>query len=334
MTTFEYGRMPNRGYRPTRPTMPPVGLAAVLLAALSLLFVPVQRVAALKGTAARLLLPGQRQVAQARDWTLRQVEVLASACKASERQSALAAELRRLASRNCELEAALALSRVGDVAPPPDGMPLLLADLVPARVLGRQARAFLERADLIDRGGDSGLFAGDLAVAGGAALNEATPLIDRGTDGALAVDDLALAGRRVWGRLSDVGPRTASVRRVTDVGFREVVQLAHWDDARWRATSRGVLEGTGERLARVRMVDTTEPVSVGDYVLATGVHGAVSAPLIYGRIARVDRGAGKTHWDIWIEPAVAPDEPGVVAVLRLSLNPKRAGAANDGKLRK
>jgi len=334
MTTFEYGHPPTfrqSGYRPVRSTVPPIGLAAMLLAALILALLPVRRMAAIKGAAARLLVPGQRELGRARDWALRQVEIYSSDRATSARQSLLAAELRRLSSRNRELEAALALARVGDDTPPPDGAPLLLADLLPAHVLGRQARAFLERADLIDRGGLSGLFAGDLALAGGSALTDAAPMIDQGADGALAVDDLALAGRRVWGRLSEVGPRTASVRRVTDVGFREVVQLAHWGDARWRATARGVLEGTGEPLARVRMVATTEAVNVGDYALATGVRGAVSAPLIYGRVARVERGAGKAHWDIWIEPAVGADEPGVVAVLRLSLNPKRAGAVSEGE---
>ena len=328
----ESGYSPNSresGYWPARSSAPNLGLAAMLLAALVLALVPAPRVALLKGAAARLLAPGQRQVAQARDWTLRHVKLLADARATAEQQALVADELRRLRSRNLELEAALALSRANDVAPPPDGTPLLLAGLVPARVLGRQARAFLERADIIDRGGGDGLMAGDLAVAGEAAaddvaLTEAKPWIDQGAYGALAVDDLALAGRRVWGRLSEVGPQTARVRRVTDGGYREVVQLAHWGDARWRATARGVLEGTGGPMARVRMVATTEPVSVGDYVLATGARGAVSAPLIYGRVARVERGAGNTNWDIWMAPAVGPDEPGVVAVLRLSLNPQRS----------
>jgi hypothetical protein len=331
MTMFEYGRSSKSrefAYRVAWPTTPAVALTAVLLAALVLALLPAPRVAALKGLATRLLAPGQKQAARARDWSRRQISHFASERASAERHSLLAEELHRLRSRTIELEAALALSRVGAVAPPPDGAPLLLADLVPARVVGRQARAFLERADLLDSGGDDGLFAGDLA------LTEPKPLVDQGADVALAVDDLALSGRRVWGRLSEVGPRTACVRRVTDRGFRDVAQLAHWDDARWRATARGVIEGTGEPLARVRRVTTTEPVSVGDYVLATGIRGAVSAPLIYGRVARVERGAAKSHWDIWMEPAVAPDEPQVVSVLRLRLNPERVGQSSVPAMRR
>ena len=115
MTMFDYGPssksrdsgyMPNRGYTPNRGSMPvrssipPLGLMAMLLAATIAMFLPVSQAAALKGTAARLFLPGQRQFARARDWTLHQVELLSSARGISERQSLLAEELRRLKSRN------------------------------------------------------------------------------------------------------------------------------------------------------------------------------------------------------------------------------------------
>jgi hypothetical protein len=60
----------------------------------------------------------------------------------------------------------------------------------------------------------------------------------------------------------------------------------------------------------------------------------VSAPLIYGRVARVERSSGKTHWEIWMEPAVGPDEPETIVVVRLSLNPQRIATARENENRK
>ncbi|HEV3003833.1 MAG TPA: rod shape-determining protein MreC [Pirellulales bacterium] len=304
-------------------TAPAAQLAAIVALALALAMLPAPRVAALKALTGELFAPGQRRVAGVREWTARQIEVVALARATAEEHAILADELRRERLRNSELEAALALSRPAEGDDPPDDA-LVLAGLVRARVLGRQARAFLDRADIIDCGGDEGLARGDLILA------DERPIVDQGADVGLAVDDLALAGRRVWGRLDEVGQHTASVRRATDRGFRDVVRLAQGDGVRRRATARGVLEGTGEALARVRMVASTEPVSVGDYVLADAVSGALSAPLIYGRVVRVDREPGKTHWEIWMEPAVGPDEPTAIAVLRLSLNPERVGYPQAG----
>jgi hypothetical protein len=311
-------------------TAPAAQLAVLIAMAPAMAMLPAPSVTALKAVAGGLLVPGQRQVARAREWTARQIEVVASARATADEHAALADTLRCERLRNSELEAALALSRAaGDERQ--DDARLVLAGLVRARVLGRQARAFLDRADIIDCGGNDGLARGDLALA------EERPIVDQGADVGLAVDDLALAGRRVWGRLDEVGQHTASVRRATDRGFRDVVRLAQGDGARGRATARGVLEGTGEALARVRMVASTEPVSVGDYVLADALRGAVSAPLIYGRVVRVDREPGKTHWEIWMEPAVGPNEPKEIAVLRLRLNPRRmegSDASLEGSARK
>src|SRR5260221_130904 len=112
------------------------------------------------------------------------------------------------------------------------------------------------------------------------------------------------------------------VQRITDRGYRDAVQLVRQDDgagAPGRLGPRGVLVGNGDTVCRIELIETTEPVSVGDDV-STIADGVVSAPLIYGRITRVERPTAGAHWQIWMEPAIGGDVPRHVAVLKLELN--------------
>jgi cell shape-determining protein MreC len=308
MTTFD-----RRGAKLASPL---AGLVGLLALASVLACLPESRAAPLREAMQSIVAPGQSLVSQAHHWTSRRFEYLVTASAEIDQIGVLADEVHRLQLRNEELEAALALARPGQEESSAASTPLVGADLVGARVLGRQARVFLQRAKLIESGADFGLEEGDLALA------TTRPLVDQGANVGLAVNDLAIAGRRVWGRLEQVGPHTSSIRRATDAGFREVIELAHCDDGHWHITARGVLEGKGEALARVSMVAVTHSVSVGDFALAASLRGVVSAPLVFGRIERVERRPGMTHWDIWVTPAVGPDEPGQVEVLRLKSSPR------------
>ena len=92
-----------------------------------------------------------------------------------------------------------------------------------------------------------------------------------------------LAGSRVWGKVADVGPHTCTVRRITDAGYRDLVQLATSREGRLHFSARGVLVGAGERLCKIELVETTEPVAVGDLVF-TADDGVLQSPLLYGKI--------------------------------------------------
>ena len=111
-----------------------------------------------------------------------------------------------------------------------------------------------------------------------------------------------------------------------DAPERDVVRLAAAtpSGAAPRLGSEGVLEGTGEPLARVRLIPVTEPVEVGDEVYTGAAAGVLARPLLYGRVVRVERPIGAAHWEIWMEPAV-DGRPERVAVLRIELNPRRVG---------
>ena len=223
--------------------------------------------------------------------------------------------------------------------------PLLDSSLVPARTLGRQARGYLARRDLLDIGSAAGAKpdALVLGITGGEA-----PLIDAGQDLALAPHQRALATVGgvpvVWGKLVDVGRMTSTLRRSHDAGYRDLAQLAHVtrDGLRWGA--RGVLEGDGTRLCRFTRVHLDTPVDVGDLVFAADSAGLRSAGLdstdttgpdptarlLYGSVVRIERPEAEAHWKIWVEPVIAPEqEPQEVAVVTMRLNPARLARVRE-----
>ena len=139
-------------------------------------------------------------------------------------------------------------------------------------------------------------------------IDEVPQLLDQGRDASLKPGRLVLAGSRVWGKVADVGPHTCTVRRITDAGYRDLVQLATSREGRLHFSARGVLVGAGRRLCKIELVETTEPVAVGDLVF-TADDGVLQSPLLYGKIVKVDRKPADPHWQIWMEPAVNPSAP-------------------------
>jgi rod shape-determining protein MreC len=155
------------------------------------------------------------------------------------------------------------------------------------------------------------------------------PMIDAGGDMGLENGGLVLAGRRVWGRIASVGPYTSAVERISDPGYRDTVQIGHVDDRRLKLGPRGMLVGAGGSLAKIELVETSQPVAIDDQVY-TADDGVLRTPLLYGKVVKLQRTAGNPYWEIWMEPAAGGDEPRTVAVLRMELNPSRV-ANHNGK---
>jgi len=208
----------------------------------------------------------------------------------------------------------------------PAAQPLLVSEALGARVLGPAARGYLSRRVLVASGASDGVLPGDFVLEG------ARPLVDQGAAQGLAAGQLVMAAGRVWGRVATAGSQTATIERVTDVGYRDHVQLARPGAEHALLTAQGVLEGTGQGDCRLKLVKTTEPVAPGDLVVSTGGEGLLTAPLIYGEVVRVESRPGQPHWDIWIRPA-ARDEPREVFVLRVALNPARLAATGREEVR-
>jgi len=209
--------------------------------------------------------------------------------------------------------------------------PLLRAKTIPANVLGAQARTFLARRRLLDVGALEGVEP-DALVLDQPALLDPPVLLDQGDDARLSPGQLVLCGAAVWGRIVEVGRHVSTVCPVTEQGFRDVVQLVDPQSGGRLGPHcpQGLLEGTGQPLARIRSIEVTEPVAVGDLVFSASVSGLVETPLLYGRVVRVERPAGASSWEIWMEPAVPARGVEQVRVLCAEVNPLRLAERGPG----
>ena len=306
---------------------PGTALALGLVAAAAMMALPERWTGRAKMAAASILRPAHRVVLDGRQCVGRAIAWARSRLDAAAQLDEARGQCQRLREESLRLAAALEAERSRRVSSLPDPAVeaterLLTTRCIPARVLGQQARAFLQRQHLLDVGDREGVQPDALVIDG------RLQWIDRGRDADLEAGQLALSAGRVWGKIAEVGAVTSLVRTVTEPGFRDLVRLATpgADGAPVRWGPEGILEGTGEPLARVRRVEATEPVALGDLVYTASGRGVLPRPLLYGRVVRLARPVGASHWDLWIEPAVRPGQPEQVLVLRTELNPRRVAA--------
>lgn len=326
----------------SRPTHPPIAhprpllVGVGLLLALGLALLPPGLAEAIRAPVAAVLMPAQRgltAVRRAGGATLAHVRAqLADAQTTGRRElerQRLAEENRRLMT---ELQAARDQVRLlarRDRQDPP----LLAARCIPARLLGTSAQDYLVRHQLLDAGRSQGVQRDALA------LRTPKPLVDRGTQTGVAEGNVVLAGSCVWGKIVAAGPHTSTVCPMTEPGYRDLVRLAapSVDGRTLRFGAKGILEGTGEPLARLRMIETTEPVSEGDLVYSMAGEGFVDVPLLCGRVVRVESPHGAGHWDIWVEPAIgdAPEDLAILcptgSAIEMARRPSASNAASGSE---
>ena len=301
-----------------RLSTPPAMLAMGLAVAVVLAVLPSRATDTLRDAVARALRPGQSAASELREQGSRASDRLKSHFQTASRLVETEQELQRLRRVNHELDAALTAARNQSTERPEHDEDaadtLLRARCVAARVLGRQARTFLGRRGLLDVGSEEHIDPEALVV-------DLPPLIDQGSDtklgdAQLGDGQLILADRRIWGKIARTGRNTSTVQTVVEPGYCDLVALGTLDGP------QGILEGTGEPLPRIRLVEVTEAVSLGDLVYTVAGKGVFPTPLLYGRIVELKRPVGAAHWEIRMQPAVV-EEPDRVAVVRTELNPVR-----------
>ncbi len=306
-------------------------LGAGLILAVLLMLVPPAWVTSVRGVVGTGLLPGQIGIAnlltekdRLTDEAQRHFGTVARLTEAEREINCLRRENDRLTAQLEEVADDQFDMEEESVSEAEDR--LLTLQCIQARVLGRQARAFIQENLPLDVGSRAGVQSDALVIGGPEGL-----LIDQGTAAELQSGQFVLSGGQVGGRIVEVGPYTSTAQTVTEPGYRDLVRLAtpdaHGRPTRWGP--EGILEGTGEGLARIRLVEVTEPVSVDDLVYTATGKGVLPKPLLYGRVARVERPTGAGHWDIWMEPAWGTDCPRRVAVLRIQLNPARVAQRSE-----
>ncbi len=283
-------------------------------------FLPASYAAAVKGCLGAALRPAQVGLLTVREGMAAVASRIDAHANTVQRLAQSEADRRRLEEENHRLAAELALLRIRTTEEErrQSDDRLLVAGCIPARALGRQARDFLVSEGILDVGSRAGV-RGEVLVVG-----DPKSLLDQGANRRLESEELVLAQGCVWGKIVEVGPQTSTVRTPCEPGFRDLVRLGvpQADGRPARLGPQGLLEGTGEPLARVRHVDVTEPVAVGDAVYTASGQGILPQPLLYGFVVRVQRPVGAAHWEIWMKPAL-DSEPESVVVLRTQLNPAR-----------
>ena len=234
--------------------------------------------------------------------------------------------IRHLQAANANLAERLEASRRVGVSPYRGAAqsPLVLADLVEARVLGRETAEAWRGGWLLNRGSNHGIRESALVLRDGA------PLLDIGTDARLEPGFAVFAGRTVVGRIRAAGRWSATLEPVTADTFRGHAQLIRKTRTGYVFGATGVMEGNGKGSCTLKMIPSAEPVAVGDGVYTVSNGGDFPFPMYYGRVTRAEQIAGDNHWEIDVEPAARNTALRVVQILRKRLNPARAKADSDG----
>ena len=194
--------------------------------------------------------------------------------------------------------------------------PLVIPELVTARILGEETARLWRGGLLADRGTRNRLRESDLV------LQDDAPLADAGKDNHLEQGFPVFAGRTVFGRVQSVGRWSCTIQRVTDPEFRSHAQLIRKISDGHVFGAGGVIVGTGRGHCRLTMVSSSEPVSVGDGVYTPSDAG-FPFPMFYGTVVKATPGA--TQWEIIVKPAATEVRPRTVQILRKRFNPARFG---------
>ncbi len=223
-------------------------VAAGIVVSIGLALVPGRWIEPIRGMVQSVLRPGQAGVVELRRRGAPIVAMLRSQSNLASRLAQAEGDRERLEEENQRLAAEVAelRSRTADRLNPPTDR-LLTSQYIPARTLGQQARAFLTRRHLLDAGSRAGIEPDALVI------DPRPGLIDRGGDAQLRAGQVVVSQGRVWGKIATVGPLTSTVQGVTEPGYRDLVAIgSQRGETSIRTGPQGVLEGTGEPLARNR----------------------------------------------------------------------------------
>ncbi len=198
--------------------------------------------------------------------------------------------------------------------------PLIIPDLLSARVIGRELSRVWNDQPVLNRGSRDGARP-ELLV-----LDQDRINLDIGKDLGIRPDSPVYSGRSVVGRVARVGFFTSSVRLITDVQYRGEAQIFHdveEEGKNFRSIGRGILAGNGQQGCKLLDVPPSESVEVGDWVYTAEDDGILPHAMCYGRITRAVLKPGAVHWEIDVAPTASPEHLRDVTLLRTRLNADR-----------
>jgi len=135
-----------------------------------------------------------------------------------------------------------------------------------------------------------------------------TVTLDKGSRSGVAPDAVLLYGGYVLGRVETVGPWTSRAVLLDDPASRVAVRCA-------RSRVRGVLQGLGGGLCRVKYVPATADLRPGDLFVTSGGERIFPPGFPVGTCTRADSRTGEAFKWIEVRPAVEPSSLEQVVVL-------------------
>lgn len=120
-------------------------------------------------------------------------------------------------------------------------------------------------------------------------------IINRGANDGLAQGQYVLGDNSIIGVVLEVSPRTASVRLISDPESRLEIKVGK--------TER-LMQGVGQNLAKIEMLNTKHKVEVGNKVYALKKPGFLDAAMITAKVAQCERDVDNPLiWAVTVEPA-------------------------------
>jgi len=122
-------------------------------------------------------------------------------------------------------------------------------------------------------------------------------IINRGETDGLDKGQFVLGNHSVIGTISDVGPRIAQVKLITDPTSEIAVKTGELNVGM-------VLQGNGNNSAKVKLLPIKHKIRIGDIVCARKKPGFLDIPMIVGTVAQCRRDdENPLLWDVKVEPA-------------------------------
>jgi rod shape-determining protein MreC len=145
-----------------------------------------------------------------------------------------------------------------------------------------------------------------------AAQSELT--INRGQNDGLAEGHFVLGDNSIIGTISELSPRTASVKLFTDPASRIAVRIGNLNIDR-------LMKGDGKDSAKIQLLSTKHKVRVGDKVMTRKKPGFLDASMIIGTVTQCKRDdRNPAFWDITVKPVC--DIERLESITVIIMNPK------------
>jgi rod shape-determining protein MreC len=120
--------------------------------------------------------------------------------------------------------------------------------------------------------------------------------IDRGSKDGIPIDAPVLSGDGIIGRTVLVSNHQSQVQLISN-GDASIGAMLE------KSRTPGVIMGTGDSLLDLNYISNTEPISLGDLVLSSGLDGIFPKGLVIGKVVKFQKGKDVFH-AIKVEPGV------------------------------